>query len=840
MNRILSTARLAIFLFILSAGPIMADETLSELVAAFDTELTSNGGRRYQESRDIAEQIFSLGEKKSDDSLRVRGLIRLGFVELYFCKWGNQFKEKLKRCETLLNDMPHGIAHIEFNMYRGLMLGIWQDDIPGGLERLETAILLAEQLREDELLARSFSHAARLYGFNNDEKRMLEYAERAYIISQHTNNDSVRIQALTGLVSVLSDIGQLDRAGKLAIALKALAPNSPRARWALFCVGKDDEFVNVLDKNSARYLDVPKEKISPKMAEFVANQNTILASAYKKLGELKKASQCCQTAMEYCQISGNKKGYEFAGYGRRLIEIMMLESDLKKLSRLVQQMEDANCISSAEECGAIAKAYERLGEFQQSTKWLAKQVELSNANAEVKYRYIQNAAEDYWQSELKARKQIDLVSNQKQQSEFANYLLTSFIVVGLGLMAICFTWLRGTRIQKDKLARLVDDRTQSLIAANEKSEAANLAKSEFLARINHEIRNPLTAILGYCELMQMESQNNSSDQEILASGLMASSRHLLELVDDVLVVSRIESNEIDSNEHSFELRKTVTDINRIISDSAKEKSLEFECKIEGNSSHQLFGDETKLRQIVLNLLSNAIKFTDKGKVKALFSVQVGEADKGDLTVTVSDTGRGIPIECQANVFDKFARGNHQIDGTGLGLHICKKLVEHLNGSISLESSEVGTSFKFNIPVIVIGSHQSDEAGPQSFKREENNIKILVVDDQQSVRDTIRKRLNFAGYDAKCSDSISETLGLIREWNPHVVLLDLRMPGQDGYTVRSTIKMQHPSTPVVAMTGDATAEIQKKCEDLGFDGFLTKPFDMRRIAELVNVLVHSNL
>ena len=389
------------------------------------------------------------------------------------------------------------------------------------------------------------------------------------------------------------------------------------------------------------------------------------------------------------------------------------------------------------------------------------------------------------------------------------------------------------RRERSRLEQEFDKRTALLTSKMESAAASDQAKTDFLAQINHEIRNPLAAILGYCNLIKQQA----SQTEEFIEGLHSSSQHLNELIDDVLEVAKIESGIYDVDHKSFDLALTVHEVEQFMSERNGEKRVDFSCTIRSLENRFIVSDESKIRQLAINLISNAIKFTSTGKVSAVFDVKrSGHGELATLQFKVIDTGAGIPEAEAGRVFDRFYKctNNTTGGGSGLGLHVARRIIDAFNGSIDLTSKlDVGTSVIVNIPVKVTESSTS-KTEVHRLSTALTMPKILVIDDQVAVRHSLALQLQHAGYESKATASMSEALSTIKSWNPNAVLLDLRMPGGDGFDILLQIRelTSSKSVYVVAITGDASDAVKQECKVAGFDAFLTKPFRLNAVVALM--------
>ena len=782
----------------------------------------------YDRSKSAADAIFALGELKDDNNVRMRGLVRLAFIEMHFGRWGVGYEKKISTCKEYFMKAPTRVR-AEYFMFRGKMLGTWQDDIDGGMEILQDSIWMSEQIEEDETLAWGLTYLSQLCSYRGDEKRMLDCAYRAVLVAKYTKNQPTIAHALEQLINAHDMLGEYDRALELSRELLEIKPGSRLARWNLCRAGEDQEF---FESFQDEITELNKQDLSPAVAATLASRHYHLGLVYESQEKPDKAVEHFLLAAPLFKKAQNDICGGAIAEAIREIEIRYSD-DLPTLATLIEKAKEDGSIEKNPNLQlAIARGFESNDQHKEALKWFRTYLESIEQRESEKYRYASSAAEDYWETELKAREQRLMIGEQRSKSQFAYLVLICVSVGALGLIGIALTWLRASRIQAKRLAKLVDERTASLRDANKQANEANMAKGEFLARVNHEIRNPLAAILGYCELLQINRQSANQD---LVFGLENSSKHLLDLVDDVLIVSRIENGEVETEEHEFTLAATLDQIYQMSRESAQEKGLSFHCTLEPNRDWKLVGDETKLRQIVLNLVSNAIKYSDEGHVEVRFQVSEQGSESVELGIRVSDNGCGISEEDLSSVFEQFSRSSHDRPGTGLGLYICRKLAALLGGSIDVQSRPGNTVFEVKLPFQRSRLRQANQGFYDNTELGGVPKRVLVIDDQSSIRQTLTLQLESIGFEAHAFEDIDKSIECIETFAPSVVLLDLRMPKQDGFAVLSMIRNSaNGDVPVIAMTGDATDQVRTRCYESGFDGFITKPFRLPVLRDAIEM------
>lgn len=828
------------------AAPRFSDSkepTVDQLCDSFYASLVENSS--YEDAKQIAQEIYRIGKKRNDKNLKIRGLVRLAYVEIYFGKWRNHWEKKIERCEELLGNSPaiHNVAKAEFLMFTGHIKGKWQSDQPGGFKKIEESIWMANELGEDKLLVRATIAGAEILGYQHMDRRMLEYSYRALKIAEYTGHRSTIIAALNRLVFSLIDVGRFETAVPYSNKLLMYWPTSEVAFWNLELAGRKINFesrtlerINELKQRKGRCL-----ARSSRIGQLYQR----LAFAASNSGERQKSSKYYLLASKYHAMANASRPELETGFTGSILSIE--ESNTSKdIDDLIAACPNKNLTqNSAPTVTAISQAYYRVKNYEKAMEYATRLNDVFQHFNEDSWTQTEYAADDYLNAYLNSKYQTQLIDEHTRKSQFAIWALTFLGVTGLVSIAVGITRYRVGRDQRVKLEQLVTERTTALQEAIENAKMADEAKSEFVARVNHEIRNPLTSILAYCELLSGNTQDLSPQNAEFVSGIQTSSSHLLELVNGVLDVSQIEKGEIASQVVEFDLQETVAGVRQMLGENAAENGLEFECRLENPCDHMLIGDETKLRQIMINLVSNSIKFTNDGSVKLDVTLGSPRTD-GDISVKINvvDTGCGIPKDEQKEVFEQFTRAsaNTTQPGNGLGLHITKRLVEHMGGRIWL-TSQVGTGTKVQIilPFKIGKSLPICKPSPAPVTTIDD-VRILIVDDQEPIRKTLGMQLEACGYSSRCCSTLDATISLIEFWQPQLVMLDLRMPDKDGYEILE--KIQQTCTPhpvIVAMTGDATDTVREKCIHSGFDYFLTKPFRIQEVQKIVEneIIISDN-
>jgi signal transduction histidine kinase/ligand-binding sensor domain-containing protein/DNA-binding NarL/FixJ family response regulator len=438
------------------------------------------------------------------------------------------------------------------------------------------------------------------------------------------------------------------------------------------------------------------------------------------------------------------------------------------------------------------------------------------------------------------------------------YLLYLITVSGLGygMVRLRLQALRHrNEILEGKVARRTEqlaEKVELLKVSEKRALEASRAKSAFLANMSHELRTPLNAILGFVQLMDRDQSRSQEDRENL-SIIMRSGEHLLSLINEVLSVSKIETGQLTLNEEAFDLHRMVQGLDDMFRMRAQSKAIDLIFDLPLDLPKYVWGDEGKLRQVLINLLGNAVKFTDAGKVTLKMKWRDGMAE-----FNVEDTGYGIAREEMEKVFEAFAQtssGQRSKEGTGLGLTISRNFVRLMNGDVRVDS-ELGKgsifSFQIKLPLSSCPDSQQEKRRVVGLEPGQHKYRILVADDKWENRALLVRVLSSIGFEVREAANGKEALDTRISWNPDLIWMDMRMPVMDGYVATKKIRSyeteiiqseasnlsafnsehQNNNTHVfiIALTASAFEHDRNAILAAGCDGFVTKPFKESTIFE----------
>jgi signal transduction histidine kinase/CheY-like chemotaxis protein len=454
-----------------------------------------------------------------------------------------------------------------------------------------------------------------------------------------------------------------------------------------------------------------------------------------------------------------------------------------------------------------------------------------------------------------------IVENSELYKDVASQLIVNVLVylISFGIISIvCFIAYRSViknskRIEELKISEQKQEYEAKVLRLEKSAaDAANKAKGDFLAEMSHEIRTPINAVLGMNEMILRETREENVRQ--YADNIKASGKTLLSIVNDILDFSKIEDGKMELVPVSYDLASLIQNLVNSIQGRAKAKNLEFEVDVDENLPCVLQGDDVRITQVIMNLLTNAVKYTEEGKV--LFSVRQGGRIQEEeqsyvlLDVSVKDTGIGIKEEDRKKLFESFERleekRNRNIEGTGLGMAIVVKLLSMMGSEIHLDSVYgKGSVFSFRLQQRIISDQPIGDYAEHVIRSEQSlkekaylyapNARVLLVDDNGMNLEVAKNLLKRNGITPDLSSSGSDAIEKIRSKRYDIVFLDHMMPKMDGIETLAKLREEGlfkkgGGTVVVALTANAVVGARETYLAAGFDDYLSKPIDAKKLEE----------
>jgi signal transduction histidine kinase/ActR/RegA family two-component response regulator len=433
---------------------------------------------------------------------------------------------------------------------------------------------------------------------------------------------------------------------------------------------------------------------------------------------------------------------------------------------------------------------------------------------------------------------------------FVTLLALSFVIILWNRYRLNMRKNEELVILNSNLERRVEERTKRLREENEQrrfaqeqAELANETKNRFLATISHEVRTPINAIIGFCDLAIKTDVDNDHQKNL--KRVKDSSEHLLALIKDILDYSQIESGRMELKPSSFDLYKLITSVINAYYLDASSKDIKLSFEIGKDIPRYLINDPEALRQVLYNLIGNAIKFTDKGTVELLVRLEAGSVELGEVKLgfSIKDSGIGISKLKQKLIFMDFTQvdntATRKYGGVGLGLTISKYFVELMGGKISVHSDKGhGSEFRFDILLKVDKDKLSNETKKPTGTTKK--LHLLVAEDNLLNSQVITVFLNRLGHSVKVASNGKIAVEILAMEDFDAVLMDIEMPEMDGIEATQAIRngndnVRNPKIPIIALTAHALKAYEEKCYEAGMNSYLTKPVDIEKLSAVLQTV-----
>ena len=445
---------------------------------------------------------------------------------------------------------------------------------------------------------------------------------------------------------------------------------------------------------------------------------------------------------------------------------------------------------------------------------------------------------------IEVNKERSDTNYQKDKSKHFNKLLNLLSIALVAILSLLSLSLYKNNTIEFKSNNLLKEKNKELELEKERSEKAIKAKSDFLATISHELRTPLNAINIISEILMNEDPKESQVENLVS--LKISANHLMNLINDVLQINKIESPNFKTEEIEFSIQKKIDNIEKTLSEIAKQNNVTLVTNIDEAIPKKVIGDPIKLTQILINLISNAIKFSSDGIVTTNIKLVTKTEQNVTIKFEIIDNGIGIPKNQQELIFEDFTQGSTEISkkfgGTGLGLTIVKKLLEHLGSSINLYSEEnVGSNFNFILDFKTDKEYIEQIVDELDYAVLEDKNFLLVEDN--NITQVITKKL-IEKYNANCTIASNgkDAIKLVKQNNYDIIIMDINLPDINGDKVSEEIRNYNTQIPIIAFTAMTIDETDfiKNLKTKGINDYINKPIDTKLFyTKIIDLLTLNN-
>ena len=523
--------------------------------------------------------------------------------------------------------------------------------------------------------------------------------------------------------------------------------------------------------------------------------------------------------------------------------IYIKKGDMKKALYWTREAEKLNVVNMSlgrrvDVLYNLAYIYNKYGDYKTSVKYYTEHKHFYDSLQETKNADMVRQLTESFEIE-----QMEGQVKQKEEQLAKNRVIT-FLFIGISaliliLAGIVLYFLR----QKQKAAKLLEEQNREIEKARYRAEQSEKFKERFLASMSHEIRTPLNAVIGMTGLLLDDPQPPKTEHYL--RNIKQAGEHLTGIINQILDLSRIDAGKLDLHEAPFSMNDLMEEIGNLLGGKAKEKELQLIIHKAEGTPNWFCGDAGRIRQVLLNLTGNALKFTQQGSVQVKVTSNESIDGKAMVHFSVEDTGIGIPKEMQAVIFVEFVQAGQTEDqrviGTGLGLSIARKMVERMGGTLALESEPgKGSVFSFTVPLAL-----STEEAYQTLQKEKElteivmkgSFRILVVEDNPSnqiVTEGMLEKILPESSAILAEDGFKAMALLVKE-KFDLVLMDIRMPGIDGYETTRRLRLldnENAHVPVIALTASVIRSDIDHCLEAGMNGYVPKPVSRGILAKTI--------
>jgi len=706
-------------------------------------------------------------------------------------------------------------------------------------------VLLFSQKKTNEKID-STAYYIELVKFNkgiDNYKNCLLYSQKALDYAHRTNNQKSIADSYSNLGAVYLELKKFDDAIDVlikSIAIYTTLPSSSEQAFAHYSLGvcyMEKNNFTMAEQNFNKAGIIYERLKTPKAIEMIDLQKGIV---YIEKGRLDLAMPLLEKIIARQDTADTYKTKAEALYQIGKVEIKKKRYNLA-INYLVRALNENknNLEQKSKITFSLSDAYEKSMNMEKSHEYLKEYVKLRDSLVKITNQRI--GLEDFTSfknsERLKAIEQIENETKSQQKANNFAKLISILAIALISILSLLSLSLYKNNILRTQSNTLLKEKNNELQIAKENAEKAIKARSEFLSTVSHELRTPLNAINGITHLLLEE--NPKTSQLNYLNSLKFSGNYLLNFINDILEINRIESENIPIESINCNLREHLTNIQTSFKEIAQENNNTFILDIDDAIPENIICDPTKLSQIFINLVNNSLKFTKNGHVKLIAKLVSIEDKRIQILFKISDNGIGIPDDKQTEIFDSFSQGSIEINrkygGTGLGLAIVKKLTQLLGGNIQLNSKVgLGTTFFFTLPFDV-GSIENIKPIEENFENIDiQNKKILLVEDNKINQMITKKMVENRGMLCKILDNGEDCVTILKKNKEHfdLVLMDVHLPGINGTIATQQIREFNTKIPIIALTAISLNENREMLLSYGMNDVLTKPFEPEKFYKII--------
>lgn len=695
-------------------------------------------------------------------------------------------------------------------LYLEAYIELRQQNYKEAIFSIDTLIAKAQVREKPQMEFKGYDLLGQVYTALKDTAKTREVYERGLQIAQQYNNDTLVAQSYRNLGNVyLQSSIYLDKA--IVLYKKSLEINKR--------LNNDSEYLNSNLNISSAYLK---------------SGNT--EEAYPYLIKAKHAS-----LKDTLKVVSRARTLTLSGqYYTITNKNNLAEDDL--INAISIAFSNGLLLEEEEAQKQLAALYEKDQDYEAAFFHTKRQLQLANEVYKNKsQREIQLATAHFNLKE--GERDLAVAKREQELTEKAviasNNSATAYLITAIGLfIALLFIFFLY-RSRKVFIKRLSENNKQ-LIKAKDEAEQLSKLKTQFFSTISHELRTPLYGVIGIASIL-LEDKRIKTHRDDLKS-LKFSADYLLALINDVLLMSKMEAKHIKLESTPYRLSTLMNSITRSFEFSLEQNNNKLHLEIDNALPDELVGDSVRLSQILMNLIGNAIKFNENGNIWVRI-LKIEESENGlyKTSFIIEDDGIGVPLENQKSIFEEFSQvenRNYNYQGTGLGLPIVKKLLALYGSDITLKSVPgEGASFSF---IIHLEAVTDDLVLPEKTEKTLaidpvhtiQEMSILVVDDNRINQKITQRILEGKGFMCSLASDGNEAVEIVRNNTFDLILMDIHMPNKDGFQATKEIREFDTTTPIIALTAVEVAEIRHKVQEAGMDDILVKPYDVSQFLSVV--------